>query len=298
MIYHKPVLLEEAIEALKIRDKGIYVDATFGGGGHADEIINKLTLPGKLIAIDQDEEALQQGSESGILVLVKGNFRFLKRYIKYLGVDRVDGILADLGVSSHQFDKTSRGFSYRGDAMLDMRMNQSMLLTAADILNSYKEAELIRMFSHNGELRNSKTLAKILVDHRKSKPLKNVEDLISVVRPVIRGSKFKYLSQMFQAIRMEVNDELGALESFLKDSEDVLSVGGRLVIISYHSVEDRMVKNYFKFGNVSGERFTDEYGNPFRPFKIISKGVITPNQSEISDNSRARSARMRVAEKV
>jgi 16S rRNA (cytosine1402-N4)-methyltransferase len=298
MISHKPVLLKEAIEALKIRENGKYVDATYGGGGHAREIVSRLIPPGVLIVIDQDADALQDLEDTEVLKPVKGNFRFLKRYLRYLNISGIDGILADLGVSSHQIDVETRGFSYRSNAKLDMRMNRHIPRTAADVLNEFTGKQLVDMFSTNAELRNAKTVARLIVERRDQNPLQNVSDLIDTVENAIRGNRMRYLSQLFQAIRIEVNDELGALRDFLSDVLQVLAPAGRIVIISYHSVEDRLVKNFFKTGNVDGVRQTDEYGNPYRPFKVINRGVITPSQSELSENRRARSARMRIAEKL
>lgn len=287
----------ESIDALGIRSDGIYVDATFGGGGHSRAILQVLSGSGRLFGFDQDDDAKRNIPEDGNFTFVDSNFRFLRRYLRLHGVKQVDGILADLGVSSHQLDEAIRGFSFRFEAELDMRMNQSADLTAKDVINDYEESELVRIFSAYGEVRNAKTLAQTICSERNYRNIETIQDLIHVMEPVIRGKRNKYLAQVFQAIRIEVNDEMGALQDFLKDCLEVLKPGGRLVIISYHSLEDRPVKNYLKSGNFEGKQIKDFYGNIERPFKLITRKAMEPSKEEITRNPRARSAKMRVAEK-
>lgn len=297
MNYHEPVLKAESIDALGIRNDGIYVDATFGGGGHTRAILSHLSGSGKLFGFDQDDDAKRNIPEDGNFTFIDSNFRFLKRYLRLHGVRQVDGILADLGVSSHQLDQAERGFSFRFDADLDMRMNQNADLSALQIINEYKEQDLVRIFSEYGEVRNSKTLAQTICSERQFRNIQTIQDLVNVMESVIRGKRNKYLAQVFQAIRIEVNDEMGALEDFLKDCLEVLKPGGRLVIISYHSLEDRPVKNFLKSGNFEGTQIKDFYGNIERPFKLIVKKAMEPSSEEIKRNPRARSAKMRIAEK-
>ncbi len=297
MNYHDPVMKAESIDALGIRSDGIYVDATFGGGGHSRAILQVLSGSGRLFGFDQDDDAKRNIPEDGNFTFVDSNFRFLRRYLRLHGVKQVDGILADLGVSSHQLDEAIRGFSFRFEAELDMRMNQSADLTAKDVINDYEESELVRIFSAYGEVRNAKTLAQTICSERNYRNIETIQDLIHVMEPVIRGKRNKYLAQVFQAIRIEVNDEMGALQDFLKDCLEVLKPGGRLVIISYHSLEDRPVKNYLKSGNFEGKQIKDFYGNIERPFKLITRKAMEPSKEEITRNPRARSAKMRVAEK-
>lgn len=297
MNYHIPVMAKESLEGLAIRKDGIYLDATFGGGGHSRLILQALGDKGRLIGFDQDKDALQNVPEDDRFTFVQHNFRFLRRFLKLYGIQTVDGILADLGVSSHQLDEGTRGFSYRFDHELDMRMNQSDGATAADIVNTYLEEDLVRVFSEYGEVRNSKTLAAGIVQARQGKAIQTVGDLLSVIDPLVRGLRRKYLSQVFQALRIEVNDEIGALESFLEQSLEVLRPGGRLVVISYHSLEDRLAKNFLRSGNLKGEQQKDFYGNIYRPFKVITKKAVAATPEEIKENPRARSARLRVGEK-
>jgi len=297
MNYHEPVLKAESIDALGISTDGIYVDATFGGGGHTRAILSSLSGSGKLFAFDQDDDAKRNIPEDGNLTFIDSNFRFLKRYLRLHGVRQVDGILADLGVSSHQLDQAERGFSFRFDADLDMRMNQNAELSALQVVNEYKEHELVRIFSEYGEVRNSKTLAQTICSEREFRNIQTIQDLVNVMESVIRGKRHKYLAQVFQAIRIEVNDEMGALQDFLTDCLEVLKPGGRLVIISYHSLEDRPVKNFLKSGNFEGTQVKDFYGNIERPFKLIVKKAMEPSSEEIKRNPRARSAKMRIAEK-
>ncbi len=294
MSYHEPVLAKACIEALALKPGGRYVDATFGGGGHSRLILNGLDGNGRLYGFDQDDDALRNLLEDERFIFNHHNFRFIERFMRLHGVKELDGVLADLGVSSHQIDEAERGFSYRFDAELDMRMNQSEEVTAATIVNSYSIAELQKLFSDFGEVRNAKTLAQKIVEEREVKEIRTIGDFLRVIQPVIRGFKSRYLSQVFQALRIEVNDEMGALRDFLEASGKLLKPGGRLVVISYHSLEDRMVKNLLKTGNVEGVVRSDFYGKIERPFTLLYKGVVVPSEEEIKINPRARSAKMRV----
>ena len=298
MSYHDPVMLTECIEGLQINPADIYVDATFGGGGHAREILKKINDTGHLYGFDQDEDALANALEGENFTFVQQNFRYLDKALRLHGTRKVAGILGDLGVSSHQLDVAERGFSYRFEAELDMRMNQKGERKADEILNTYSVDELQSVFSRYGELRNSKTLAHAIVKDRKIRKFRTIGDLLKVVDPLIRGQRNKYLSQVFQAIRIEVNEEMEVLKDFLKASYKVLKPGGRLVIMSYHSLEDRLVKNFFKSGNFDGELEKDFYGNISRPFKLITKKAVTATEEEIKLNPRSRSARLRIAEKI
>ncbi|MCB0631862.1 MAG: 16S rRNA (cytosine(1402)-N(4))-methyltransferase RsmH [Saprospiraceae bacterium] len=298
MTYHVPVMPKESLAGLEIQQAGVYVDATFGGGGHSRLILKELGDKGRLLGFDQDQDALQNVPDDGRFTFVQHNFRYLRRFLKLYGIRQVDGILADLGVSSHQLDEGSRGFSYRFDHALDMRMNQTEGPTAADVINERTEEELIRIFSEYGEVRNSRTLAGGLVQARDAKMIATVGDFLAAMEPYIRGARNKYLSQVFQALRIEVNDEMGALGDFLEQSLEVLKPGGRLVIISYHSLEDRLVKNFLRAGNLQGEQEKDFYGNISRPFRVLTKKAAFPSAEEIRENPRARSARLRVGEKA
>lgn len=298
MAYHLPVLARESIQALAIKPNGIYVDATFGGGGHTQLILQELGDNGRLFGFDQDEDALANVPDDQRFEFVQSNFRYLKRFLKLHSVQQADGILADLGVSSHQLDVPERGFSYRFDADLDMRMNQQGEVTAADVVNTYTAEDLQRVFGEYGEVRNARTLAQRLVAERQVREIRTVNDLLTIIEPIIRGQRARYLSQVFQALRIEVNDEMGALEEFLEQSLEVLAPDGRLVILTYHSIEDRLVKNFLKTGNVQGVVKKDFYGNIDRPFKVITKSPIEPSEAEIADNPRARSAKLRVGVKV
>jgi len=296
--YHVPVLLNESVEGLKIQKENVIVDATFGGGSHSRKIIEYLGDKGRLIAFDQDPDSLRNKIEDERFVLNNVNFKHLKRFLRVNGHQQVDGVLADLGVSSYQFDTAERGFSFRFQADLDMRMDKSGNLTASDILNSYTREDLQSVFSRYGEVRNAKTLAAHIVEERSRQKYTDINGFLHSIGPLVRGNRNKYLAQLFQAIRIEVNDEMGTLQSLLKEAYEVLKVGGRMSIISYHSLEDRMVKNFFKAGNFTGIEEEDFYGNKARPFKIITKKPIIPSAEEIRVNSRARSARLRIAEKV
>lgn len=296
--YHNPVLAKESIEAMSIKSDGIYIDATFGGGGHSRLILKELGENGHLHGFDQDEDSLRNIPDDKRFTLNHHNFRFMKRFMRYHGIEQVDGILADLGVSSHQFNEAERGFSFRFDADLDMRMNQRQEKNAADILNEYRPASLQEIFSRYGEIRNSKTLAEAIAEAREFKKIKTIADFLEVLGPIVRGKRNQYLAQVFQALRIEVNDEVGVLESFLLQCKDILAPGGKLVVISYHSLEDRLVKNLLKTGNLEGEVIKDDFGKIDRPFKVLTKKPILPTAEELQENSRARSAKMRVGMKV
>ncbi|WP_257657732.1 16S rRNA (cytosine(1402)-N(4))-methyltransferase RsmH [Parapedobacter lycopersici] len=297
--YHMPVMLDECLEALAIKPAGIYVDVTFGGGGHSSALIKQLSGSGRLYAFDQDPDAAGNVPEDNRLVFIPHNFRFMKNHLRLHGVTAVDGILADLGVSSHQFDDAKRGFSTRFDALLDMRMDQAGDLNARDVLNTYSEAELHRIFGMYGEIQNARSLAKTIVTARIEQPIQTVETLKSMIRKLVpRGKEHKYHAQVFQALRIEVNKELEALQDFLVQSAAVLKPGGRLVVMSYHSLEDRMVKNFMAKGKFKGEVERDFYGNELKPFAVISRKAVTASPEEIARNSRARSAKLRIAEKL
>jgi 16S rRNA (cytosine1402-N4)-methyltransferase len=296
--YHNPVMLQECIEGLDIKPDGTYVDVTFGGGGHSREILKHLGKAGRLIAFDQDADAQQNLLKDNRFEFVDQNFRYLKNFCRLHGASSVDGILADLGVSSYQFDQAERGFSIRFDAELDMRMNQSASLTARQVVNSYSEADLHRIFGIYGEIQNAKSLAKTIVTARLNGELVTVADLKNAIGGLIpRGKENKYLAQVFQALRIEVNQELEALKDFLTQSAEVLVTGGRLVVMSYHSLEDRLVKNFIAKGKFSGEVEKDFYGNDQKPLAAVSRGAITANNEEIEQNNRARSAKLRIAVK-
>ncbi|NGF55033.1 16S rRNA (cytosine(1402)-N(4))-methyltransferase RsmH [Parapedobacter sp. SGR-10] len=299
VVYHVPVMLQECIEALAIKPDGVYVDVTFGGGGHSREILKHLGPKGRLIAFDQDPDALNNTIEDERFELVHQNFRFLKNSLRLLGVREVDGILADLGVSSHQFDDADRGFSIRFDADLDMRMDQVSDLDARRVLNTYSEEELHRIFGMYGEVQNAKSLAKTIVTARLTKEIRTVEELKEVIRKhVPRGKEHKYHAQVFQALRIEVNKELEVLQDFLMQTVPLLKDGGRLVVMSYHSLEDRLVKNFMLKGKFKGDVEKDFYGNEIKPFKVISRKAITAAAQELEENTRSRSAKLRVAERI
>jgi 16S rRNA (cytosine1402-N4)-methyltransferase len=297
-MYHEPVLANISVEALEINPDGVYVDATFGGGGHAKRILNKLSDKGRLIAFDQDPDVIGNVTHDERLIFVPHNFRYIRRFLKLNGYLKVDGILADLGVSSYQFDTESRGFSFRMDGVLDMRMNPTTGKSAADILNTYTEEQLVSLLSDWGEVRNAKSLASALIEARKLNPFKDIQGFLNVVNPWVRGERPRYLAQVFQALRIEVNEEMVVLADFLKQSVDLLNDDGLLVVISYHSLEDRMAKNTLRYGNPEGTLQQDFYGNIYRPFNILTKKAITPDAEEIKNNSRARSAKLRVGRKL
>lgn len=298
-VYHIPVLLHEVIDGLAIKPDGIYVDCTFGGGGHSKAILEKLGASGKLLAFDQDADAKRNLPNDERIIFVPHNFRHLQRFLRLNGVQLVDGIMADLGVSSHQFDEADRGFSTRFEGDMDMRMDQRQELTAYNVVNSYSEQQLHKMFEQYGEVTNSKTLAKTIVSARKSVSLKTISHFKMALQPVVKGNPHKYFAQVFQALRIEVNDELGALKELLEQSPSVLKKGGRLAIISFHSLEDRLVKNYFKKG-----AFEEVESHPFENNPVqhqltpVTKKPVLPGKEECKMNPRAASAKLRVAEKI
>lgn len=297
MEYHNPVLLKETVDGLDIRPDGVYVDVTFGGGGHSREIMKRLGANGRLFAFDQDEDAQANVIDDERFTLIPENFRFIKRFLRFHGVKEVDGILADLGVSSHQFDVAERGFSTRFEAELDMRMSKKNDLNAFKVVNNYDEADLKKVFVEYGELKNGGAMASVIVNARKSHPIRNSSELKQVLGRFLPAHKSnKILAQIYQAIRIEVNREMEALQDFLEQSLEILKPGGRLSVISYHSLEDRLVKRYMRNGMFEGEPERDFYGNFEVPFKSIEK-LIIPTDEEIAQNNRARSAKLRVAEK-
>lgn len=299
-MYHKPVMLTECIKALSIKPNGIYVDATFGGGGHSLAILENLKA-GRLIAFDQDEDAKQQAEkiQSRSLTFCQANFRYMKQYLKLNGVTQADGILADLGISSHQIDSPERGFSTRFEGPLDMRMDKQGRQTAAGVVNEYSEEALHKVFGMYGELKNARTAARAVTVARSQKSLTTTLDLKMALESIApRGKENKYFAQVFQALRIEVNEEMKVLEDFLHQCGEVVKPGGRLVIMSYHSLEDRMVKNYINTGKVFGELEKDFYGNPIKPFQAVNRKPIEASESEIEENKRARSAKLRVAERI
>jgi 16S rRNA (cytosine1402-N4)-methyltransferase len=297
-MYHNPVLLNESVEGLNIKGNGIYVDVTYGGGGHSREILKHLTT-GKLYAFDQDDDAFANKVEDEKLVLIKQNFKYMKNFLKMYNALPVDGILADLGVSSHQFDEGTRGFSTRFEGKLDMRMDKSGALTAADIVNTYEEQALVNMFSTYGEVENSKRLAACIVKERASKKINTTEEFKqAIITCIPKMREQQYLAKVFQALRIAVNSELDVLKELLKQSLEVLKPGGRLSVISYHSLEDRLVKNFIKSGNFEGKVEQDFYGNKLVDFKAINRQLITPSEEELKLNNRSRSAKLRIAEKL
>lgn len=295
MNYHSSVLLQESIDALNIKEDGVYVDVTFGGGGHSREILSRLGKGGKLFAFDQDSDAHQNKIDDERFVLIGENFRFVSRFLRFYGIKKVDGVLADLGVSSHQFDEAERGFSTRFDADLDMRMNQGSSLSARKIVSEYEEKELADIFYLYGELRNARVLAKEIVQARSRKQIKTSFQLKEVLqRHLPKAKENKFLAQIFQALRIEVNEELEVLKEFLNQIPDLLNESGRLSVISYHSLEDRLVKRFIQSGNFNGELVKDFYGNIQKPLKAVGK-LVVPTSEEIKENNRARSAKLRVA---
>lgn len=296
--YHVPALLNESVDGLKISPSGVYVDVTFGGGGHSREILSRLGENGRLLGFDQDEDAIANIIPDNRFTFVRSNFRYLKNFLKYHDIEQVDGIIADLGVSFHHFDKSVRGFSFRFSGDLDMRMNRGVSLNAADILNEYQEDRLADVFYKWGELKNSRRIASSVVEFRAKKKIEKTDDLLEIVAPFTRRDKEKkILAQAFQALRIEVNGEMEALTEMLKQSLDVLKPGGRFSVISYHSLEDRLVKNFFRTGNFEGNLEKDFFGNPLTPFETINRKVIMPSEEEQRNNPRSRSAKLRVAEK-
>lgn len=299
MAYHKPVLLSESIEGLNIKPKGIYVDLTFGGGGHSREVLRQLGSKGSLIAFDQDADAKENLPDDKRVTFVMANFRYLRNFLRYHDIVQVDGILADLGISSHQIDKPERGFSFKTNTELDMRMSNLSDTTAARVLNEYDESELTRIFKTYGEINNARRIASTIVAARKADPVKTTGDLEEVLGNLVPKHKSsKFLAKLYQALRIEVNQELEALEEMLVQTLDALVPGGRLVVITYHSLEDRLVKNYLKSGNLQGDIEKDFYGKPLVPWKLINRSVIVPTEEELTENNRARSAKLRIAEKL
>ncbi|SNB35360.1 S-adenosyl-dependent methyltransferase activity on membrane-located substrates [Flavobacterium psychrophilum] len=297
MEYHNPVLLKETVDGLNVKPDGVYVDVTFGGGGHSKEILSRLGPEGKLFGFDQDEDAWENALPDERFTLIQENFRYIKRFLRFNGIKKVDGILADLGVSSHQFDVPERGFSTRFDAELDMRMSKKNDLTAFNIVNEYDETNLRRIFAEYGELGNALAIARAIIEAREKEKIVNTEDLKQVLARFLPNNKaHKILAQIYQSIRIEVNQEMDVLKEFLEQSLEVLDQGGRLSVISYHSLEDRLVKRFMKNGLFEGEPEKDFFGRFEVPFKLIGKMIIPSNQ-EIKINNRARSAKLRIAEK-
>ncbi len=297
-MYHIPALFSESIEGLHVNPSGVYADLTFGGGGHSKEILARLNAKGRLIAFDQDQDALENTIEDDRFVLVNENFRYMKNFLRLNKAVPLDGILADLGISSHQIDTPERGFASRFDGPLDMRMSQNQITTAADVINSYSEEKLRSVFSMYGEVSNAQLLSKKIIESRII-PITTINEFKNSIKACMPSNfENKYLAQVFQALRIEINDEMGALQTMLKQCVEVLKPGGRLVVISYHSLEDRLVKNYIKAGNFEGIQEKDFYGNVIAPFKSISRKPITPSESELASNPRVRSAKLRIAQKI
>ncbi len=299
LIYHTPVLLKPSVDGMNIRPGGVYVDVTFGGGGHSREILSRLGDGGRLLGFDQDEDAEKNIVDNPHFTFVRSNFRFLHNFLRYHDVEEVDAILADLGVSSHHFDDSERGFSFRFDGKLDMRMNKRAGATAADIINTYDEERLANVLYLYGELKNSRKLAAIIAKSRSIKQINTIGEFLEVIKPLFgREREKKELAKVFQALRIEVNQEMEALKEMLYAATESLKPGGRLVVITYHSLEDRMVKNIMKTGNVEGKVEKDFFGNIQTPFKLINNRVIVPDETEIEKNPRSRSAKLRIAEKI
>lgn len=298
LVYHIPALAEETVEALCIRPDGVYVDATFGGGGHSRLIVQHLSSEGRLFGFDQDSDAYANCIESDCFRFVHSNFRYMRQFLHYYGVQAIDGLVADLGVSFHHFDTASRGFSFRFEGPLDMRMNQSGKQTAADIVNRYDERQLETLFRLYGELQNARQIAYAIVASRQQKPILRTEDLVNVVDKFCRRDvEKKDLAKVFQALRIEVNDEMGALREMLESAKMLLKPNGRMAVLTYHSLEDRMVKNFFRSGNVEGNIEKDFYGNILTPFRLVNNKPITASAEEVEANPRSRSAKLRIVEK-
>ena len=299
--YHVPVLLKESVDGLNIGKGGCYVDVTFGGGGHSREILSRMDGKGHLYGFDQDADAERnaEGMDEGRFTFVRSNFRFLRNFLRYYGEEQIDGLLADLGVSSHHFDDSERGFSFRFEGKLDMRMNQRAGKTAADVVNSYDEKQLADIFYLYGELKQSRKIAAAIVKARQTKQVEAIGDFLEVVKPFFRSEREKKdLAKVFQALRIEVNHEMDALRDMLKAATEMLKPGGRLVVITYHSLEDRIVKNLMKTGNVEGHEDKDFFGRVHTPFRLVNRQVIVPSDEEVVRNPRSRSAKLRIAEKV
>ena len=296
--YHIPALLTETIDGLNINPDGIYVDVTFGGGGHSREILSRLSKKGKLIGFDQDEDAMKNIIDDQRFIFVKSNFRYLANFLKYHQIEQVDGILADLGVSFHHFDESDRGFSFRYDGKLDMRMNKLSPITAATILNTYEEEKLANVFYLYGELRNSRKIAATVVKARSQTPITQIQEFVEILKPFFfREKEKKDMARVFQALRIEVNKEMKVLQELLNQSVELLNPDGRLVVLTYHSLEDRLVKNFIRSGNFEGELQKDFFGNVLSPLKAVNNKVIVASDEEIAQNPRARSAKLRIAEK-
>ena len=297
--YHVPVLLYEVIEGLRIVPSGVYVDCTFGGGGHSKKILEKLDETGKLVVFDQDEDAKKNVPDDPRILFVPHNFRHLQRFLRFHKIFSVNGILADLGVSSHQINEAERGFSTRFDASMDMRMNRNDSKTAAQVVQTYSEEMLQKIFEKYGEVSNSKTLAQKIVEARRSQPIETIKEFRNAIFPVVKGNPQKYLAQVFQALRIEVNDELNVLKELLLQSVDVLAPGGRIAVITFHSLEDRLVKTFFKNGNFEPEQQKDIFGNLVKSeLKVITKKPVIPSKEEQKQNPRSRSSKLRIAEKI
>lgn len=297
-IYHIPALLQPTIDGLDIKPEGNYVDATFGGGGHSREIIKHLNAKGHLYAFDQDQDAIVNALNDKRFTFIHANFRYIKNLMMYYGVEELDGIIADLGVSFHHFDTEQRGFSFRFDGPLDMRMNQNATIKASDIVNNYTEEQLTNIFRLYGEMNNARQIAKRIVSTRQNQPITTIEQLNNTIAPLCSKDKEKKdYARIYQALRIETNDELGALRQLLDASLQLLRQGGRIAVLTYHSLEDRLVKNFFRSGNFEGKIEKDFYGNPMTPFEVINKKVIVADEQEIDSNPRARSAKLRIAQK-
>ncbi|MEN8203591.1 MAG: 16S rRNA (cytosine(1402)-N(4))-methyltransferase RsmH [Bacteroidota bacterium] len=299
MGYHKPVLLHESVDGLNIKPRGNYVDLTFGGGGHSREVLKKLGKNGRLIAFDQDQDAEANVPDDKRVIFVGANFRYLRNYLRYYSIEKVDGILADLGISSHQIDRPDRGFSFKSDALLDMRMDKRSGKSAMQVVNEYEYEDLTGIFRAYGELKNASALANAIIQSRQDASLKTTGDLERALLKFIPfGQPNKFLAKVYQALRIEVNREMEALREMLVQTAECLNEGGRLVVITYHSIEDRMVKNFMRSGNLEGDIQKDFYGNVQSPWKLVNRSVITPTQEELDVNNRARSAKLRIAERT
>lgn len=299
IVYHVPVMLNQSVDGLSVRKGGVYVDVTFGGGGHSREILRRMDSDGRLFGFDQDGDAAANVPQDGRFTFVLSNFRYIENWMDYYGISGVDGVLADLGVSSHHFDDVERGFSFRHDAELDMRMNRKSHLTAAEVLNTYDEERLAFVLHTFGELKNARQIARAVIKRRNTAPFARISDLLELLQPFVgRDREKKDMAKAFQALRMEVNDETGALCRMLEGAISLLVPGGRLVVLTYHSIEDRIVKNYIRSGNAAGKVEQDFYGNRLVPLRAVNNKVIVPAEEEIERNPRSRSAKLRIAEKI
>lgn len=298
-VYHVPVMLNQSVDGLSVRKGGVYVDVTFGGGGHSREILRRMDSDGRLFGFDQDGDAAANVPQDGRFTFVLSNFRYIENWMDYYGISGVDGVLADLGVSSHHFDDVERGFSFRHDAELDMRMNRKSHLTAAEVLNTYDEERLAFVLHTFGELKNARQISRAVIKRRNTAPFARISDLLELLQPFVgRDREKKDMAKAFQALRMEVNDETGAMCRMLEGAISLLVPGGRLVVLTYHSIEDRIVKNYIRSGNAAGKVEQDFYGNRLVPLKAVNNKVIVPAEEEIERNPRSRSAKLRIAEKI